>query len=448
MADQWGERMPRSVSLLQTVAVSVGIAIGSGIFRVPATVAAQLHTSGPILSCWLLGGVIALCGTLTVAELAAALPRSGGIFAYLLESYGPLPAFLFGWTELVVIRAAALGAIATVFAEYIGYFVPLSAAQVRYLAAFAIVLIGGINHIGVQRAAAVQSVTTVLKYGVLAALGLLAFTATGGSTKHFTPAWPAGAMLSPLASALIPVLWTYDGWADPATMGGEISNPQRNLPIALIAGALCVMLVYLVVNIGFLYALAPAEMAGSKLIASSVAARIPLLGGAGAAVVAAAVVVSAFSGLNASMMTGSRVFFAMADRGLFLRAAARVSPQFNTPSVAIWLASALGVGYVLENDFAQLADKFILGIWPFYALTVGGVIMLRRRRPELPRPYRVFGYPFVPALFLLASALMVLNALLTDPGNTAVTLLIIVAGVPAYWLRGRLWPRHSTGSWQ
>jgi len=300
----------------------------------------------------------------------------------------------------------------------------------------------------VQRAAAVQSVTTVLKYGVLAALGLLAFTATGGSTKHFTPAWPAGAMLSPLASALIPVLWTYDGWADPATMGGEISNPQRNLPIALIAGALCVMLVYLVVNIGFLYALAPAEMAGSKLIASSVAARIPLLGGAGAAVVAAAVVVSAFSGLNASMMTGSRVFFAMADRGLFLRAAARVSPQFNTPSVAIWLASALGVGYVLENDFAQLADKFILGIWPFYALTVGGVFMLRRRRPELPRPYRVFGYPFVPALFLLASALMVLNALLTDPGNTAVTLLIIVAGVPAYWLRGRLWPRHSTGSWQ
>ena len=448
MADQWGERMPRSVSLLQTVAVSVGIAIGSGIFRVPATVAAQLHTSGPILSCWVLGGVIALCGTLTVAELAAALPRSGGIFAYLLESYGPLPAFLFGWTELVVIRAAALGAIATVFAEYIGYFVPLSAAQVRYLAAFAIVLIGGINHIGVQRAAAVQSVTTVLKYGVLAALGLLAFTATGGSTKHFTPAWPAGAMLSPLASALIPVLWTYDGWADPATMGGEISNPQRNLPIALIAGALCVMLVYLVVNIGFLYALAPAEMAGSKLIASSVAARIPLLGGAGAAVVAAAVVVSAFSGLNASMMTGSRVFFAMADRGLFLRAAARVSPQFNTPSVAIWLASALGVGYVLENDFAQLADKFILGIWPFYALTVGGVFMLRRRRPELPRPYRVWGYPLVPALFLLASALMVLNALLTDPGNTAVTVLIIVAGVPAYWLRGRLWPRHSTGSWQ
>src|SRR2546430_11579351 len=169
----------------------------------------------------------------------------------------------------------------------------------------------------------------------------------------------SGVPLSLLASALIPVLWTYDGWADPATMAGEVSDPQRNLPLALIAGALCVMLVYLVVNIGFMYALAPAQMAGSQLIASTVAARIPLLGGAGAAVVAAAVVVSAFSGLNASMMTGSRVFFAMADRGLFLRAAARVSPQFHTPSVAIWLASALGVGHVLENDFVHVDAKFI-----------------------------------------------------------------------------------------
>src|SRR5919108_1489230 len=184
MPDLWGERMPRSVSLLQTVAVSVGVAIGSGIFRVPATVAERLHAPGPILTCWVLGGLIALCGTLTIAELAAALPRSGGLFAWLLESYGPLPAFLFGWTELVVIRAAALGAIATVFAEYLGYFLPMSGAQVRYTAAFAIVLIGTVNYLGVQRAAALQSVTTLLKYAVLLALGLLAFTVSGGSANH------------------------------------------------------------------------------------------------------------------------------------------------------------------------------------------------------------------------------------------------------------------------
>jgi len=159
MADQWGERMPRSVTLAQTVVVSVGITIGSGIFRVPATVAAQLHLAGPMLVCWVLGGVIALCGALTIAELAGALPRSGGIFAYLLEAYGPLPAFLFGWTELTVLRAAALGAISTIFAEYLGYFLPPAGAHVRETAALAIALVGAINYLGVQRAAAILSTT-------------------------------------------------------------------------------------------------------------------------------------------------------------------------------------------------------------------------------------------------------------------------------------------------
>jgi basic amino acid/polyamine antiporter, APA family len=437
VADAWGERMPRSVGLLQTIAVSVGVAIGSGIFRVPATVAAQLHSPGTILLCWVLGGIVALCGALTLAELAGALPRSGGIFAYLLESYGPLPAFLFGWTELLVVRAAALGAIASIFAEYLGYFWPLSAAQVRHTAALAIIGIGVINYVGVQRAAAVLSATTAVKYALLLALGLLAFTASGGSGAHFVPAWPAALPLSLLASALIPVLWTYDGWADPASMAGEIRAPQRNLPLALIAGTVCVTFVYLVVNVGFMYALAPAQMGGARLIAATVAERIPLLGGAGAAAVAATVVVSAFSGLNASMMTGSRIFFAMADRGLFFRVAARISPRFNSPSVAIGLASALGVAYVLQNDFAQLADKFILGIWPFYALAVAGVFVLRFRRPTMPRPYRVWGYPLVPLVFLLASAFMVLNALYTDPHDTGITFAIILAGVPVFWLRRR-----------
>jgi len=443
VADEWGERMPRSVGLLQTLAVSVGVAIGSGIFRVPATVAAELHAPGPILLCWVLGGIVALCGALTVAELAGALPRSGGIFAFLLEAYGPLPAFLFGWTELVVIRAAALGAIATIFAEYLGYFVPLTPAEVHYTAALAIIAIGAINYVGVQRAAAVLGATTAVKYAMLMALGLLAFTANGGSVGHFTPAWPAMLPVSLLATALIPVMWTYDGWADAAFMAGEIRDPQRNLPLGLITGAACVMLVYLVVNVGFMYALAPAQMAGAKLVAATVAERIPLLRNAGAAVVAAAVVISAFSGLNASMMAGSRVFFAMADRGLFFRAVARVSPRFESPAVAIWLATALGVGYVLENDFAQLADKFILGIWPFYTLTVAAVFVLRVREPQLPRPYRVFGYPVVPAVFLLASAYMVLNALISDPRDTGITFAIILAGVPVFWLWGRKVARQA-----
>ncbi|MGH8140430.1 MAG: amino acid permease [Steroidobacteraceae bacterium] len=433
-ADRWGERLPRQIGLLNAIAVLVGVTIGSGIFRVPATVAAQLHDPGPVILCWILGGAVALFGALTIAELAAALPRSGGIFAYLLESFGPLPAFMFGWTELVVIRASALGATSTIFAEYLGFFVPLSPAQVRYVAAAAIIVIGAMNYVGVRRAAAVMTAATAAKYAAVMALGLLAFTASPSGAARFTPAWGSGLHLSLLATALIPVMWTYDGWADLSFMGGEVKDPQRTLPLALILGTLCVMLVYLVINVGFMYLLPLPQMAQSKLIAASAAGHIPLFGGSGAAIIAAVVLVSTFSGLNGSMMTGPRIFFAMADRGLFFRSVARVSPRFQTPSIAIWLATALGVIYVLQNDFAQLADKFILGIWPFYALAVAGVFVLRRRRPELERPYRVLGYPAVPALFLLASLGMVVNALVTDPLNTGVTLAIIAAGVPAYFL--------------
>ncbi|HWZ61626.1 MAG TPA: amino acid permease [Steroidobacteraceae bacterium] len=438
MADAWGERMPRSVGLLNAVAVSIGITIGSGIFRVPGTVAAVLHDPGPILLCWVLGGVLALCGALTVAELAAALPRSGGMFAYILEGFGPVAAFLFGWAELTVVRAAALGAIATIFAEYLGHFFALSPSQVRATAALLIALVGALNYVGVRRAAAVLSITTYAKYAAVLALGLLAYTARGGSWAHLTPLASGPLSASLIASALIPVMWTYDGWADLAFIGGEVRNPQRTLPLALIFGSAGVALVYLIVNLGFMYALPLTDMAGSKLIAASVAERIPLLAGAGAAVIAGLVLVATFSGLNASMMVGARIFYAMGDRGLLFRAVARVSPRFDSPSVAILICTVLGVVYVLLNDFAQLADKFILGIWPFYVLTVATVFVLRRRRPDLPRPYRVWGYPLVPAVFLLASAGMVANALVTDPVNTGVTLLIIAVGLPVYWVRARL----------
>jgi len=434
VSDLWGERLPRTLGLFNATAVLVGVTVGSGIFRVPATVAAQLHDPGPVLVCWVVGGLVALFGALTLAELAGALPRSGGIFAYLLESFGPLPAFLFGWTELTVIRASALGATATIFAEYVGYFVALTPAQVRYIAAAAIVVIGLLNYIGAQRAAALMSVATTGKYLAVLALGVLAFIAGNGSSAHFFPAWESGVSLSLIGSALIPVLWTYDGWADLSFMVGEVRNPQRTLPLALVLGSGCVMLLYLIANLGFMYLLPLPEMAQAKLIAATAAEHIPLFGSLGAKIVAAVVVVSAISGLNGSMMTGPRIFFAMAERELFVRAVARVSPRFQTPSVAIALATILGVIYVLNNGFAQLADKFILGIWPFYALCVAGVFVLRRRRPDLQRPYRVIGYPVVPALFLLASVGMIANAFVTDPRNTGVTFAIIAAGVPAYFL--------------
>ncbi len=437
--DSWGERLPRRLGLWSAVAVLVGSTIGSGIFRVPASVAERLDDPGPVLLAWALGGLIALFGALTYAELAAALPRSGGVFAYILEAFGPVPAFLFGWSELTVIRASALGAIATIFAEYLGYFVPMEAGTVRWVAAAAVALVGLFNYVGVRFAAVVMNLTTVLKYGALAGLVGLAFLGGGGSAAHFTPAWPHGLDLSLLGTSLIAIMWTYDGWADLSFMGGEVRNPGRTLPLALLVGTGAIVLVYLFLNVAYIWLVPLPEMAGAPLIASTAADRIPAFGGKGGAVVAGIVMLSCFGTLNGSMMTGPRIFFAMADRGLFFRGIARVSPRFQSPSVAIGLATVLGVIYVLLNDFQQLADKFILGIWPFYALAVGAVYVLRRRRPDLERPYRTWGYPVVPALFLLASLAMVLNALVTEPVDTGITFLIILAGLPA-WL---LWRRFG-----
>ena len=436
--------MPRTVGLWSAVAVLVGVTVGSGIFRVPATVAGMLHSPGPAMLCWTLGGIVALAGALSVAELAAAMPRSGGIFAYLLEGYGPLPAFLFGWTELAVIRASALGATSTIFAEYLGYFIPLSPEQVHLVAAATILVVGTINYVGVKRAVAVLTPATAAKYGALLILGLLAFTAVSGAgAAHHRVIWQGGPQLSLIATALVPVMWTYDGWADLSFMGGEVAEPQRTLPLALIIGTCCVMLVYLVVNLGFWYALPADAIARAPLVATTVAQHIPLIGGAGAAVIAAIVLLATFSGLHASLMTGSRVIFAMGDRGLLFRSVGRVSPRFHSPSVAIWVATVLGCVYVMQNDFAQLADRFVLGLWPFYVLTVAGVYVLRRTRPDLPRPYRTWGYPLVPAVFLLASLGMLANALVTDPRDTGMTLLVIVAGIPIYYLWRRFTARSA-----
>jgi APA family basic amino acid/polyamine antiporter len=440
--DAWGERLPRHLGLWSAVAVLVGSTIGSGIFRVPASVAERLQEPGPVLLAWTLGGLIALFGALTIAELAGAFPRSGGVFAYILEAFGPLPAFLFGWSELAVIRASALGAIATIFAEYLGYFIPLTPMQVRVVAAAAVIGVGLLNYLGVSRAAVVMNLTTIAKYGALAALGLLAFTAGDGNWEHFTPAWSGGLNLSLMGTALIAIMWTYDGWADLSFMGGEVKNPGRTLPMALIVGTFSILVIYLLLNVAYIYLVPLPEMAKSPLIAATAAERIPILGRYAGAIISLVVMVSCFGTLHGSMMTGPRIFFAMSDRGLFFRSIARVSPRYQSPSVAIWLATALGVVYVLLNDFQQLADKFILGIWPFYALAVGAVFVLRRTRSDLPRPYRTWGYPVVPILFLLASVGMMVNALWTDPKNTGVTFGIILLGIPVY-IAWRAWSRKK-----
>ncbi len=438
--DSWGERLPRHLGLWSAIAVLVGSTIGSGIFRVPASVAERLTDPGPVLLAWVVGGIIALMGALTYAELAAAMPRSGGVFAYILEAFGPMPAFLFGWSELTVIRASALGAIATIFSEYLGLLVGYDGATTRYVAAAAVLFVGILNYVGVRFASVAMNLTTFAKYGALAALVVLAFAAGEGSTRNFTPAWPSTLNLSAMGTVLIAIMWTYDGWADLSFMGGEVKDPGRTLPMALLLGTGAIVVVYLLLNVAYIYLVPLPEMAQSPLIAATAADRIPLFGRHGGAIIAAMVMISCFGTLIGSMMTGPRIFFAMADRKLFFSQLARVSPRFQSPSVAIWLATGLGVVYVLLNDFQQLADKFILGIWPFYALAVGAVYVLRRKRPDLHRPYRCWGYPVVPALFLQASLALVINALVEQTRDTGITFLIILTGIPVYLV----WRRMAT----
>jgi APA family basic amino acid/polyamine antiporter len=434
-ADEYApDRLPRRLGVWSAAAVLVGSTIGSGIFRIvggPEGVAARVGTVGAMSLLWIVGALVALMGALTIAELATMFPRSGGIYVFLREAYGPLPAFLFGWTELLVIRPSALGAIAMLFAEYAGRFFGYGDLGTRLVAGAAILLLGLANVRSVRWAAAVQDLSTLAKVLAISGLAVAAFLfARPGQGALAGPVDWSPTTWAGFGLALVSVMWAYDGWADLTFISGEVKDPGRTLPRAIIGGVLGIVAIYVAVNAAYLYVLTVPEMVDSKLVAADTATKI--FGAVGASVVAAMVMVSAFGALNGSMMTGPRIFFAMADDGNFFRPIAAVHPRYKTPYAAILLATALGIAYVSLRTFEQLADAFILGIWPFYALAVGAVYVLRARRPDFPRPYRTVGYPIVPAIFLIASVGMLLNALISDPWLTLACFGVIVAGIPVF----------------
>ena len=410
--DAWGERLPRHLGLWSAVAVLVGSTIGSGIFRVPASVAERLQEPGPVLLAWVLGGVIALFGALTIAELAGALPRSGGVFAYILEAFGPLPAFLFGWSELTVIRASALGAIATIFAEYLGYFIRLTPMQVRLVAAVAVVAVGLLELSGGQPRGGGDEPRhhrEVRRPGGPGAARLWRRRRNTGSTS--LRRWTAGLNLSLMGTALIAIMWTYDGWADLSFMGGEVKNPGRTLPMALILGTFSILVIYLLLNVAYIYLVPLPEMAKSPLIAATAAERIPVLGRYAGAIISLVVMVSCFGTLHGSMMTGPRIFFAMSDRGLFFQSIARVSPRYQSPSVAIWLATGSGRGLRSAQRFSAAGRQVHPGHLAF--LRPGG------RRGLRPAAHPSRASPAVPHLGLSGRAHPVSAGVGGDDGERA-----------------------------
>lgn len=438
---------PASGSLLRVLGVGsivgivVGTMIGSGIFIVPATVAAQVRSPLVILAVWVVGGLLSVFGALSLAELAAAYSETGGIYVYLREAYGPLAGFLFGWTLFLVIDSGSIAALSVAFSsKYLPHFLNMGPIVQKLAAILFIVLLMAINILGVKRGSLFQNVLTSLKFVALAGIVVTVLLFAKGDWGNLVrPAAdaPKGDMISMFGLALVAALWAYKGFEACTFNSGETRNPSRTLPVGIIAGCGLVTLLYLLANAAYLYAVPAGEMAKSDRIAAD--AMNAAVGPIGASVVAFIILFSIMGAANGHVLTGPRVYYAMAKDGLFFRKMASVHPKFHTPHVSILVVGTWSIILSLSGTFEQLLRYVVFGHWIFMGLAVSAVFVLRKKRPGLPRPYRTLGYPVTPGLFVLAALFVTINALIGTFWNSFAGLLIIALGIPAYvyWSRKR-----------
>lgn len=451
----------RELGPVAATSVVVGSMIGSGIFFGPQIVPFVFAergiepTSMLVTLVWVVAGLLVLLGALTFAELAAALPESGGQYAYLREAYHPVVAFLQGWGSFFIGKAASVSALAVAFgallSELEGGTLIGGGADTWFIAVGIITFLTGVNYVGVRFGGWVQSITTALKVAALVLLGVAAFTLTpdpGGSPP--APISGSGSLMAAFGLALVPALWAYDGWYNSTQVAEEIEDPDRNLPLSLVGGVLAVMVVYVLANLAYVHVLGAGGLAGieARLGEDVSAAESPaglsarLLGGAlFSRLILAGVLISIFGTLNAVILTGPRIAFAMARDGLFFEPLVRVHRQFATPHVALVV---LGIWSVLLvfflGTFQRLITLVIFQTWLFVGLAGLAVVTLRRKQPELRRPYRVPLYPWVPLGFATLALVFSANLILEDPGGSVIGALIIASGLPVYWwvrMRGR-----------
>lgn len=426
----------RRLTLLDSIAIVVGIMIGGGIFLVPNLVARSLPSTPAIMGVWALAGVISFIGALGCAELGAALPATGGQYVFLREAYGPLAAFLCGWSFFTVARSAQVAWLAVVFSIYISYWLPLAPAVAKLLSLAVLAVFTLVNYRGVKLGAVVQNSFTLAKVvGILIIVS--AALLLGSRTSHQVAAGMAGASLGSFGVALIASLLAYDGWVQLSFVAGEIRNPQRNIVRALAVGTLAVTAIYVLANLAYMRALTVPEIAASEHVGADATARI--LGAGGASVVSALIVLSILGTLNGCFLTIPRVYFAQAADGLFFRKFADIHPKYGTPAFAILAQGGWAAVLVLTGSYESLADYALFGIWIFYGLMIAGVIVLRRTRPGLHRPYRMFGYPLTPIIFLAITLWFLANMLLTRPVPALAGLGLMLTGIPAYLL----WRRYG-----
>ncbi|MGA3260400.1 MAG: amino acid permease [Bryobacteraceae bacterium] len=446
--------LKRDLGPWAAASIVIGTVIGSGIFLVPHDMILRVGTPGWVFVVWIFGGLLTLAGALSYAELAAAIPEAGGEYAYLREAYGPLWGFLYSWTQMWVAKSGSIATLATGFFYYLANFfpaldgvfyrlplplgphgAPLDLHWGQLLAIGLIAALAWLNYFGVKLGGDVQVAVTTVKVVLIA--GIVVAGLGFGSPHAAAPVSAVPLTAAGFFAALVAALWAYDGWNNVAMVASEVRDPQRNLPRALIGGTLAVIAIYLLANAAYFRVLSPVEVGASPRVAGEMMRRI--LGSAGAGGVSIAAMISIFAALNGSILTGSRVPYAAARQGYFFRAIARVDEKHRTPGVSILALSAWSALLVLSGSYRQLFTYVIFASWILYGMATAAVIVLRIKRPDLPRPYRTFGYPVVPILFVLVAGVFIISTLWDSPRESIMGIALILLGLPfyAYWSHRR-----------
>lgn len=460
-------QLVRALGLREGIAIQMGMIIGSGIFIVPATIAGRLHAMGPILLVWIAGGLLTLCGALTLAELSSVLPEAGGPYVYLRHSFGRVWAFLFSWNHFFINTGGSVAAIAVAFATYVGYFFPplspqasilkyhyslfghhlaFSISWVQIAAMGVLALVTFINVRGVKSSGWVMDVFTLAKVGALVSLIVAVWFSGKGNFSNLAPWWPehwTKELTAAFGLSMISVLWAYDGWITVTLTAGEIKEPQRNVPLSLWLGTLAVNLLYLLANLAYAYVIPINAMAGSPRIAADVAGVV--LGPLGASLVIVGILCSTFGTINGCVLGGPRCLYAAGADGAFSKRFGDVHPRFRTPHIAVITLGVWGGLLTLSGTYDQIISYVVFGSWGFYALTALSVIVLRRKMPDAPRPYKAWGYPYATLMFVGVAGWFVYNTLVEDTRNAVIGIVLLVVSLPLYyfWTRGSGATTHS-----
>jgi APA family basic amino acid/polyamine antiporter len=465
MQDTHSQQAPqllRVLGLREGIAIHMGNIIGSGIFIVPATIAGHLPGLGPILIVWVVAGLLTLFGALTLAELSAVLPQAGGPYVYLRKSFGRIWAFLFSWNDFFINKAGSAAALSIGFTTFLGHFVPAVGAEhafyrttyvlfgqemrfafgwMQLVAMSVILLVTLFNVRGVRFSAWVMNIFTTAKVTALVGLILAVLFSGKGSSENLLPWWPEswnGQMMSAFGLAMISVLWAYDGWIDVSLNAGEFKNPQRNVPFSLLFGTLAIIALYICANLAYAYILPFKSMVGSQRIAADVAQTV--LGPVGASLIIIGIMASMFGTTNGMLLTGPRSIYAAGVDGTIAKAFGKVHPKYHSPYVSIVTLGIWGALLTLSGTYEQITSYVVFGSWFFYAMTALSVIILRRKMPNVERPYKAWGYPYATLLFVSIAAWFIYNTLVHDTRNAMIGVVLLVISLPFYfyWTRKRV----------